>query len=401
MIATKGPSTFSFKCSIFPGYFTVYVYTMPSETQPRKKRTTSVDSKPESDVDHRKRRRNRTTQSCLNCHTSKRMCDRKRPACARCTQLGLTGLCVYEVDDPNQRSDTQDESSRLLKRVAELEGVIRELKNKPHPRWLQPGYQQMPPEAESSSQNPVPHDSTASYSNIPSSSAPVKQPASPTSPTYPPTSGLRIDSTGSPSSQSSCFSASPISTPSPIATPIDEFSCSPVAIGSSDGLDLVSMFMSYPDMIPTDEALARQNFDHLQKTNNGHCGCLHEGTNYRALLELSLRLRRAAGLYLQDHHDIILGRTVRSRDESRSWMLMLRDVSCPPDDSDTAVSGCDQPRHSFGTHTNIYDPMTVQAAIPPGAIAPLALHDIRPWDSFVSDMHMAVDDPMMNWEPRR
>lgn len=73
-------------------------------------------------------------------------CDRKRPACARCTQLGLvsttailfrdqsddypghqTGLCVYEVDDPTQRSDTQDESARLLKRVAELEGVIREV----------------------------------------------------------------------------------------------------------------------------------------------------------------------------------------------------------------------------------------------------------------------------------
>ncbi|GJE95936.1 Zn(II)2Cys6 transcription factor [Phanerochaete sordida] len=39
----------------------------------------------------------RTTQSCLNCHTSKRKCDRKRP-CQRCIQLGLVGLCVYEVD---------------------------------------------------------------------------------------------------------------------------------------------------------------------------------------------------------------------------------------------------------------------------------------------------------------
>ncbi|KAK0241493.1 hypothetical protein EDD85DRAFT_819124 [Armillaria nabsnona] len=378
---------------------------MASETQPRKKRTASVDSKPDSDVDHRKRRRNRTTQSCLNCHTSKRMCDRKRPACARCTQLGLTGLCVYEVDDPNQRSDTQDESSRLLKRVAELEGVIRELKNKPHPRWLQPGCQQMAPEAENSSQDPVPHDSTASYSSRPSSSAPMKHPASPTSPTsptYPPTGGLRIDS--SPSSQSSCFSASPISTPSPIATPIDEFSCSPVAIGSSDGLDLVSMFMSYPDMIPTDDALARQNLDHLQKTNSGHCGCLHEGANYRALLELSLRLRKAADVLARSprHHlgsNCSLQRRVSELDAHAS--SSLGDVSCPPDDTDTAVNGCDQPRHSFGTHTNIYDPMTVQAAIPPSAIAPLALHDMRPWDSFVSDMHMAVDDPMMNWEPRR
>jgi len=62
------------------------------------------------------RRRNRTTQSCLNCHTSKRMvwmlcdvcgkhefksvsfqCDRKRPACARCTQLGLVRyfFCLF------------------------------------------------------------------------------------------------------------------------------------------------------------------------------------------------------------------------------------------------------------------------------------------------------------------
>ncbi|KAK0212558.1 hypothetical protein DFS33DRAFT_1282629 [Desarmillaria ectypa] len=374
------------------------------ETQPRKKRPVSVDSKPDSDVDHRKRRRNRTTQSCLNCHTSKRMCDRKRPACARCTQLGLTGLCVYEVDDPNQRSDTQDESSRLLKRVAELEGVIRELKNKPHPRWLQPGCQQMPPEAENSS-----HDSTVSDSSMPSSSAPMKHSNprtlhSPTSPAYPPTSGLRIDS--SPSSQSSsCFSASPISTPSPIATPIDEFSCSPVAIGStSDSLDLVSMFMSYPDMIPTDDALARHDLDQLQKTNNGHCGCLHEAANYRALLELSLRLRKAADVLARSprHHagsSCSLQRRVSELDTHAS--TSLGDVSCPPDDTYAAVNDCDQPRHPFGTHVDIYDPMTVQTAIPPGAVAPLALHSMHPWDSFVSDMHMVVDDPMMNWEPRR
>jgi hypothetical protein len=41
--------------------------------------------------------------------------------------LSQTGLCVYEVDDPSQRSDVQDESSRLRQRVAELEGVIREV----------------------------------------------------------------------------------------------------------------------------------------------------------------------------------------------------------------------------------------------------------------------------------
>ncbi|KAJ3506747.1 hypothetical protein NMY22_g17150 [Coprinellus aureogranulatus] len=87
------------------------------------------------DTDHRKRRRNRTTQSCLNCHTSKRKCDRKRP-CQRCIQLGLTGLCVYEIDDPALRDDpTVDESTRLRNRIAELESLVRELRGKPHPRW--------------------------------------------------------------------------------------------------------------------------------------------------------------------------------------------------------------------------------------------------------------------------
>ena len=58
------------------------------------------------------RRRNRTTQSCLNCHTSKRkviaiwhcrefrliedsQCDRKRP-CQRCIQLGLVRTIIHK-----------------------------------------------------------------------------------------------------------------------------------------------------------------------------------------------------------------------------------------------------------------------------------------------------------------
>ncbi|KAJ3015661.1 hypothetical protein NUW54_g983 [Trametes sanguinea] len=92
------------------------------------------------EVDHRKRRRNRTTQSCLNCHTSKRKCDRKRP-CQRCIQLGLTGLCVYEVDDPALRDDPNvDETTRLRNRIAELESLVRELRGKPHPKWAEPNF---------------------------------------------------------------------------------------------------------------------------------------------------------------------------------------------------------------------------------------------------------------------
>ncbi|KAF4590259.1 hypothetical protein EYR38_009557 [Pleurotus pulmonarius] len=82
------------------------------------------------DTDHRKRRRNRTTQSCLNCHTSKRK----------------TGLCVYEIDDPALRDDPSvDENTRLRNRIAELESLVRELRGKPHPRWADSSFREGDP----------------------------------------------------------------------------------------------------------------------------------------------------------------------------------------------------------------------------------------------------------------
>ena len=107
---------------------------------------------PPMSTKYRKRRRNRTTQSCLNCHTSKRkvsspihlskrnlihhnQCDRKRP-CQRCIQLGLvsfcslqalpithhrfikTGLCVYEIDDPALRLVVSSSMSHATDYVA-------------------------------------------------------------------------------------------------------------------------------------------------------------------------------------------------------------------------------------------------------------------------------------------
>ncbi|TFK34761.1 hypothetical protein BDQ12DRAFT_761294 [Crucibulum laeve] len=114
---------------------------MPSESfQPLQLKGEIMDLEFTIDTDHRKRRRNRTTQSCLNCHTSKRKCDRKRP-CQRCIQLGLTGLCVYEIDDPALRDDPSvDENTRLRNRIAELESLVRELRGKPHPRWAESNF---------------------------------------------------------------------------------------------------------------------------------------------------------------------------------------------------------------------------------------------------------------------
>ncbi|KAJ9099939.1 hypothetical protein QFC21_003945 [Naganishia friedmannii] len=84
----------------------------------------------EAKIDHRKRKRNRTIQSCLPCHQNKRKCDRKKP-CSRCKTLGLTGSCVYEVDHSRDENDPdQTENDHLRSRIAELEQVVRELRQK-------------------------------------------------------------------------------------------------------------------------------------------------------------------------------------------------------------------------------------------------------------------------------
>ncbi|KDR83038.1 hypothetical protein GALMADRAFT_1349063 [Galerina marginata CBS 339.88] len=97
----------------------------PESFQPLQLKGEIMDLEFTIDTDHRKRRRNRTTQSCLNCHTSKRK----------------TGLCVYEIDDPALRDDPSlDESTRLRNRIAELESLVRELRGKPHPRWAETSF---------------------------------------------------------------------------------------------------------------------------------------------------------------------------------------------------------------------------------------------------------------------
>ncbi|KAK8864494.1 hypothetical protein IAR55_001744 [Kwoniella newhampshirensis] len=91
-----------------------------------------IDNEGDGDekMDHRKRKRNRTIRSCVPCHNHKRKCDRKRP-CGRCTALGLTGTCVYEIDEARDLNDPDvAEADRLRRRIAELEQVVRELRQR-------------------------------------------------------------------------------------------------------------------------------------------------------------------------------------------------------------------------------------------------------------------------------
>ncbi|KAH9052240.1 hypothetical protein EDB87DRAFT_1570638 [Lactarius vividus] len=316
---------------------------MSSEAAKRKK----VDAplQPSAGVtvsDHRKRRRNRTTQSCLNCHTSKRMCDRKRP-CGRCIQLGITGLCVYEVDDPSQRTEAADDKTRLQMRVAELEGVIREaslsrcLKNKPHPRWAQSSSDTYQDQAihslTSSAPSPCAEKHTQEHTQEHTTKTSQGEKSGVVAPSPPPNLDISMVSKERGSRQAPLeefpglqvptlmgpFSvASSSSSDSPLATPdIDDAwmqsrsAFSPTSPRDDTIASLLSYFtdgdlqsdtpfaelfdnslrdVSCSEATP-DACLSRHSG---QQTPLSECGCLSEVTNYQAVLELSLRLRCAA-----------------------------------------------------------------------------------------------------------
>ncbi|KAJ7763549.1 hypothetical protein DFH07DRAFT_395358 [Mycena maculata] len=210
--------------------------------------------------DHRKRRRNRLTQSCLNCHATKRMCDRKRP-CSRCSQLGLTGNCVYETDDPSSQ-DKQDEGNRLMGRIAELEGVIRELKNKPHPRWL-------------AEQDRISSDSDGIHPSPPSSGG-----------TSPPVWA---------------FPSSPPSKPSGVPPLFSSQTSAPCSSYANDTME--SLLAAYTGLT-----------DHMYIRRGGDCGCLNEVACYSVVLDLSLRLRKTADVLARSpSHAITSGCALSTR----------------------------------------------------------------------------------------
>ncbi|KAH8080262.1 hypothetical protein BXZ70DRAFT_640837 [Cristinia sonorae] len=372
----------------------------------RKKKTPSDPTKRSPEDDHRRKRRNRMTQSCLNCHTSKRMCDRKRP-CGRCTQLGLTGLCVYEVDDPNQRNELPDEQIRLQKRVAELESVIRELKNKPHPRWAQPG---MGGSDDGKDKGEItPTGSTTPGYHLPAGSARSSPPMS------------VLSSPSSSRSRSSHGSPGPSHTPpSPLAlTPVDGQPLIHDHHGHPVGYDFASFLSSYYGeqsgmdgvfggiLASEDATLADPYFvEHLKHGNSGHCGCLSDLKSYSVVLDLSLRLRRAAEILgLSPKHlsvsDCSIHQRITAMDRfttealaninipsaiyspygaADSPMLVPNVMSYPP--------SLRSPGGSDGRPTHI------------GSISPQSLHSSRPWDPKPSSYPTPPgEDSFMSWEP--
>ncbi|KAF8079312.1 hypothetical protein FPV67DRAFT_1692048 [Lyophyllum atratum] len=229
---------------------------MSSELPAKRKRNASSTSKvPVPDSDHRKKRRNRTTLSCMNCHTSKRMCDRKRPACARCIQLGMSGICIYEVDDPTQSSNSSDETTRLLRRVAELESVVRE--TTPSPSLT------TPTEEHAHFPQPLPHIADQLHTIPPHHSQGYDYDYGYGSLTLPP------------------LTVSPIS--------LAYFGGVPRARDHDVGYG----YGNYAPELPKPQESRVDEHDHEP---GGHCNCLHDSANYTTILELSKQLRKTADL---------------------------------------------------------------------------------------------------------
>lgn len=379
---------------------------MSSEPKAVRKKRNASDATPIPEGDHRKRRRNRTTQSCLNCHTSKRMCDRKRP-CGRCTQLGLTGLCVYEVDDPSQRNEAQDEGARLRKRVAELEGVIRELKNKPHPRWTQGA------STTESSQTESRQGSVTTEQE--------KHESTPESSTR-----------GCPA-QKDCFSLphldastlsfgllSPPSTASSVMTPTDEYSQSLATVNAEHRLprdfDLASLLSEYAGWVSHNDSLRLTGHDlelpSVSKPDNtnqamiGHCGCLNATANYTAVLELSLWLRKTTDAlrHWNNHRGgtggCLLNQKIADLD-SFAITTLTSATTASNGQVQPSPRGCASPKALV--HSTVPQSVPANGCLPrvsTTTVSPQLLHGLRSWDiTSLPESYSAGDDSFMSWDP--
>ncbi|KAG2364892.1 hypothetical protein BDR07DRAFT_1450058 [Suillus spraguei] len=444
----------------------------------RKKRTTS-EAKPTSDGDHRKRRRNRTTQSCLHCHTSKRMVLRPE-ASLWPLHAARSGLCVYEVDDPSQRTDVRDESLHLRQRVAELEGVIRELKNKPHPRWVQAnstpeveferchshsrsaaeqqrtGQQIKTKSTSSSSTSPLIISplstsplstsplSISPLSTSPLSSSPLSTSSSSTacsisgprdesylssrlpSPSHAhptstfPQSPTDLTNTSAPSFPYFSSTSTPLNTPSPpIMMLTDEYAQTRALVPGEQSLaGELDFLMSCSGSIGCDDSLGYNiinghlddtyRSDHCYDTSaHNYCGCLTEGSSYNVVLELSLRLRKAADILKRSayHHlgsnNCALNQRIMELDGLAT--MTLGNITTPPDDINQI---CPQ-QHPL-SHKFISPSSTLSTAsgrtIPASTASPQTTQGISSWDitmSSVSNSSSVCEDSLMSWKPSR
>ncbi|KAF9820305.1 hypothetical protein IEO21_01519 [Rhodonia placenta] len=347
-----------------------------------------------------------------------------------------TGLCVYEVDDPSRKgpsNDTQDEKDRLQKRVAELESVIRELKNKPHPRWVSGA-------GSTDAAQRADHRSAALTASMDMRSAPPSprnsqqasaladciSPISPMSTTFSlPTASSRTSSRNSPfigamssrvPSSPSIADSSPIDTPSPMTLSPTE---SQMAGGSSlpSEYDIAALLSSYPpEKAGLEDNLFNEIWDRLIRPDGTcevnrlgeHCGCLHDPANYNVVLELSLRLRKAAdALSRSSQHasgSCAISQNIAELDRFTS--NALGNINAPPELFGGYRDRATVPAVPPTNPPLPYNAYGVARPNPPASgptVSPPSLQTLQPWDGKPAGSYPSPpwDDSFMSWVPQR
>ncbi|KIY46763.1 hypothetical protein FISHEDRAFT_75290 [Fistulina hepatica ATCC 64428] len=313
-----------------------------------------------------------------------------------------TGLCIYETDDPSQRGES-DEHSRLLKRVAELEAVVRELKNKPHPQWT---------------------------ANVASG---VDEAGLRASSTLPPPPEIQITSddtsiSGPPLGDdlvlnSSLFTVladvdnrqrsplpSPISqSPSPYIYPLTPISLSPdgfpkfhVTISQaspceSEGYQDCDL-PTFPRSSPTFSTGLLSPTKELESRNcanaSDDCSCVQDQPAYISLLELSVRLRKAAEVLSGSHiHSTgeICSLTRRIAELDFLLTEKLSKGTCAEISTSVIPQHYAAPSVSGGGHSQDYTFLTTSLA-----------NSYRPPRNLMninSQIVPVLDDPLMSWNP--
>ncbi|KAI9069281.1 hypothetical protein FKP32DRAFT_1560031 [Trametes sanguinea] len=325
---------------------------MPSKSSAAKLRAAVTSSKRTPEDGHRRIRRYRLSRSCLNCRTSKRMCDRRSP-CGRCTSLGQTELCAYEVDNPSQRiTNVHKEAARLQKIVAELDGIIRQRKNTSHPRCA------LPEGACTVGANPGTGTTYSTGACAEISTSQTVQSIADLSPLNP-ASRSRTFPLLSPSPMPGASSGpsslpSPFGTPLPLATPGSQLP-SPIDSYASGGAHLINSMLNsdydLSSLLPccqpeSNRTGADTHLNNMLETpftpthawpagdSQDHCGCLTNYTSYTTVLGLSLRLRRATEVLARSaNHGALSDCEIYRRisELHRFTTIALSNIASPPE----------------------------------------------------------------------
>ncbi|KAE9394880.1 hypothetical protein BT96DRAFT_169101 [Gymnopus androsaceus JB14] len=230
-------------------------------------------------------------------------------------KLGLTGHCVYEVDESSQRLNTQGLSS-LRNRVAELEGEIGELKEKQQHRSQSehPGQQDV---ADLLNINAVNCPSSASalpslrdLSDLTSPSVPYYSMAMPSSPSS--TSHLDFISALTQDPHfGGCGDDVEMHHELDSISPVSSRHCNPSSTSSTGHLDFISALSHDPHFVGYGDNVEMHQLDSTSPESSHHCkpiqgieqcSCVQDARNYQAMLELSVRLRKAVAILARYPH---------------------------------------------------------------------------------------------------